>query len=79
MAEEKRGRGRPPVYTGKVAEKIVALIKEHGLTGTQSVMAEGFQMVPGQKSVKQKISLPTLAKLAKQNGVDLVRGRRKAA
>ena len=73
---KKRGRGRPPVYVGPVKEKIVALIREHGLTGTRALLAdEGCQIKAGQKKVKIDISMPTLGKLAKKARIKLYRGR----
>lgn len=76
--EEKRGRGRPVKYTGSQAEKIVSVLREHGLTGGQAFLVKtGIQVKPGAKKSHLKISLPTLAKLAKAGGVEFQRGRPK--
>lgn len=65
----KRGRGRPAVFTGNVKRHIVSVIRKHGLTGGRVVLAdEGTN-----------ISLPTLGKFAAEAGIELHRGRPKAA
>ena len=65
----KRGRGRPAVFTGHVKRHIVSVIRKHGLTGGRVVLAdEGTN-----------ISLPTLGKFAAEAGIELHRGRPKAA
>lgn len=78
---QKRGRGRPPVFVGALESNIVRLIRQHGLTGAQRVLAdEGVQPGVGKPKSVLSISLPTLGKLAERNGVELRRGRpRKAA
>jgi outer membrane biosynthesis protein TonB len=65
----KRGRGRPAVFTGNVKKHIVAVIRKHGLTGGRVVLAEEGT----------SISLPTLGKFAAEAGIELHRGRPKAA
>lgn len=65
----KRGRGRPAVFTGNVKRHIVAVIRKHGLTGGRVVLAEEGT----------SISLPTLGKFAAEAGIELHRGRPKAA
>ena len=62
-------RGRPVVFKGNLKRHIVALVKKHGLTGARKVLADE----------KVSISMPTLGTLAKNAGVELSRGRRKAA
>lgn len=65
----KRGRGRPAVFTGNVKRHIVSVIRQHGLTGGRALLAqEGTS-----------ISLPTLGKFAAEAGIELHRGRPKAA
>lgn len=63
-------RGRPAVFVGGLEKRIVGLIEKHGLTGARAKLA-------GYKN-PISISLPTLAKLAERNGVELKRGRRAA-
>lgn len=61
----KRGRGRPPVFTGNLRRHIVALIKSSGLTGARAALEdEGTS-----------ISMPTLGTIAKSAGIELKRGR----
>jgi|GEM_PF-5189221 len=64
-------RGRPAVFVGNLEQRIVGLIQKYGLTGARAKLA-GYK-----HSVS--ISLPTLAKLAERNGVELKRGRPRAA
>jgi hypothetical protein len=65
----KRGRGRPAVFTGNTKRHIVSVIRKHGLTGGRVVLAEEGT----------SISLPTLGKFAAEAGIELHRGRPKAA
>jgi len=65
MASQKRGRGRPPVFKGHMLRSVVAAIRHHGITKGQVVLAE--------KGIK--ISKPTLGKFAKEEGIELHRGR----
>jgi len=62
-------RGRPKMFTGHIKRHIVSIIRKHGLTGGRTVLAEEGT----------KVSLPTLGKLAAEAGVELHRGRPKAA
>jgi transposase len=65
--KSKRGRGRPPVFTGNQKRHIVAVVRKNGLTGAQRILAdEGVS-----------ITLPTLGKFAKEAGIELSRGRPK--
>ncbi len=76
----KRGRGRPTVFKGYLAAKIVNVVKEHGLSGGREYLATvGVQTKPFGPVKPVSISLPTLGKLAKAGGVELQRGRPKAA
>lgn len=76
--EEKRGRGRPPVYTGSLKTSIVAVIRKNGLTKAREILAtEGVVAKKGKPKLKVKISMPTLGKLAKEAGIELFRGRPK--
>jgi len=73
-------RGRPAVYTGPLADSIVSLIREKGLTGAQRELAKVGLPVDGKPRRKHyKVCLPTLAKLAEGAGITLQRGRRTAA
>lgn len=62
-------RGRPVMFKGNLKSHIIALVKKHGLTGARKVLADE----------KVSVSMPTLGTLAKDAGVELKRGRRKAA
>jgi len=68
-SRKKRGRGRPPVFTGNQKRHIVAVVRKHGLTGAKQALAE--------EGVS--ITLPTLGKFAKEAGIELQRGRPKKA
>jgi hypothetical protein len=75
------GRGRPPVYTGKVKRHIVTLIRHYGLTGARTILnaersdtrrtLRNLNVVP--KALG--ISMPTLGKFAQEAGIALERGR----
>jgi hypothetical protein len=62
-------RGRPVVFTGKLAETVVKVIRKHGITKGQEELAK--------KGVK--ISLPTMTKLAKAHNITFTRGRPRKA
>jgi hypothetical protein len=83
VAEVKRGRGRPAgsdKFSDKQKKAIASVLKRHGLTaGHAHLMNEGVQLVPGKGKEKLTVSLPTLAKIAKSQGVEFQRGRPKAA
>lgn len=83
ISEQKRGRGRPAIFTGRLEQAIVGVIRKHGLTNGQKYLAEtGVQVTPGKPKQTVNVSIPTLGKLAERNGVELKRGRpsvRKAA
>jgi hypothetical protein len=66
---QKRGRGRPPVFTGALASQVVKVIRKYGITHGQTHLAE--QGI--------KVSRPTLGKLAKGAGIELHPGRPKLA
>lgn len=76
-----RGRGRPPIYVGFLARAIVAVLRIHGLTKTQELLAKQklVQKAPGKPKQKLKVSIPTLSKLAESHGVKFRRGRPKLA
>jgi hypothetical protein len=65
--EVKRGRGRPPVYTGEVATKIAELVRKHNASHALRILRARF----GTK----KLSMPTVLKIAKAHGVELKLGR----
>jgi len=84
--KQKRGRGRPKVYTGNVAKHIVGLVRKHGATKARAILnaANGSPeaKMRSSKTVPNPlgISMPTVLGLAKAAGVVLKRGRpRKAA
>ena len=66
MSKAKRGRGRPPVYKGNDKKHILSLIRKHGLTGAQRVLAEEKRRVP---------TLPMLVQWAKDASIKVKRGR----
>lgn len=81
--ETKRGRGRPSKFEGKekLAKAVAAKLKEIGKLGpTREYLAETgveYQPAPGKKKITEKveISLPTLAAIGRDHGVELKRGR----
>jgi len=90
MAQKKRGRGRPPVFTGNVKKRIVKLLKQHGNSTHVEAILESRNGVVGVSKAERenaalrkaagiekpiKISQPTLLKIAKEAGVELQRGR----
>ncbi len=71
MSESKK-MGRPAVFTGSLEKAIVKVIKANGLTGARVLLESvGVQRKPG--------TAKTPLKLAKRNGLELKRGRPKAA
>ena len=62
-------RGRPPVFRGNEKRSILSVIRKHGLTKGQAVLAD--------KGIS--ISLPTMGKFAAEAGIELHRGRPAAA
>ena len=62
-------RGRPVVFKGNEKKHILSVIRKHGLTKGQEVLA----------SEKISISLPTMGKFANEAGIELTRGRPAAA
>ena len=58
-------RGRPVVFKGNEKKHILSVIRKHGLTKGQEVLA----------SEKISISLPTMGKFASEAGIELSRGR----
>jgi len=63
------GRGRPPVYTGKLKTHILSLVREYGVAGTQTILrankgtkaasARNATLIPSPLT----ICLPTLYRL----------------
>ena len=80
--KQSRGRGRPVVYKGKLAKHIASLTRKHGATGARNILqAEAGSALAAMRSEKMVpeglgISLPTILKIAKAQGVVLKRGRR---
>jgi hypothetical protein len=80
-------RGRPEAFAGnpRLAKAVAGVVKKIGkLKPAQAALAsEGvsYQPGPGKPKVTEQvnISLPTLAKVCKAHGVELHRGRPKAA
>jgi hypothetical protein len=70
MAGEKKGRGRPALFTGNALKHLVALAKQFNASVALAMLRKEWQ---GTKL--GKISMPTVLKLAKANGVKLHRGR----
>lgn len=79
----KKGRGRPVLYKGKkFLSHIASLVKNYGATGARNILnaTEGSELAT-KRSAKMipaalGISLPTILKIAKEQGVSLKRGRR---
>lgn len=58
--------GRPPVFTPMQRRHMAKVIRQHGLAIGRAVLAnEGVS-----------VSLPTLARVAREHGIQLKRGRR---
>ncbi len=78
-----RGRGRPRVYTGKVAEYVVELTKAHGQTGAQLILNAPAKVSPVGKTkarvaalkaayaVRDKDIVPTGVKAGEPWGITL--------
>jgi len=90
MSKAKKLRlGRPAVYTGNVKKHIVGLVRRHGATGARAILNAGGRSKPAQELIAKRnsnlipkplgISMPTLLKFAAEAGVELFRGRPKAA
>lgn len=78
MSEKKKGR--PVVYKGNLKRAIISVVKVNGLSGAMEIIQNDgvtYQPAPGKPKVteKHKITLPTLAKFAKEAGIVLKRGR----
>lgn len=88
-----RKAGRPPIFTGDLADRIVALVKERGALPTRRLLTARTAKSKGVSAAERRlgearkalgfpepvsVSLPTILKLAKRNGLTLVPGRRKA-
>ena len=82
---KKRGRGRPSSCNANQKRHIVALVKRYGATRTRVILAakngtadadlRSSNLFP--KPVT--LSVPTLCNYARDGGVELSKGRRKAA
>lgn len=69
-------RGRPNAFSGRRAQKLVSLVRKYGLSGTVNYLSTNqVQFKSNEPAENVKISLPTLAKLAKNAGLSLQRGR----
>jgi hypothetical protein len=86
----KRGRGRPPVYSGESLSSIVKLLKKLGnVSHTRNVLnAKGAGKANAALIAQRKevgltdalgISMPTLLVIAKRAGIQVSRGRPTAA
>lgn len=72
-------QGRPRRFTRKQERKIGSLIRKHGLTGTQEMLAtKGVQFEKGKRAQKVTVSVPTLGNIAQREQIALARGRRAA-
>lgn len=80
-------RGRPKLYTGKQAEKIVEMVKEFGALQTTQILRSRTnagaieKVVAGLRDQRVfpealKISFPTVLRIAKDGGLVLSVGRR---
>ena len=76
-----RKPGRPAVFTGKVKKHIVSLVRRYGLTGARKrLAAENSTELSNDRNKKVvpnplKISMPTLAKFAAEDEVEVPQGR----
>jgi len=92
MSTKKRGRGRPPVYTGQIRNQIVSLLKKQKNATRVRAILSSRNGVVGIKKTEQadakvrkalgvekpvSISMPTLLGIAAKAGIDLQRGRPK--
>ena len=89
VAEVKRGRGRPAIYTGALLSHMIAVITALGLTnGRKLLNANGIILYNLEKKFNFKrdralapkglgVSMVTLCKMGQTHGVKLVRGRPK--
>ena len=60
--------GRPVLFHGAVAKVIATMLKKNGLTGGKAALAELGEHL-------MNVSIPTLAKVAKEHGVEFPKGR----
>lgn len=66
-SKAKDGRGRPAKFSGNVKRHVVALVKKHGATGAQAVLAKEKPPIV--------VSIPTLCNYGRKGGAKLHRGR----
>lgn len=78
MSEKKKSRGRPHTFSGKQKTGVARLIRKHGLTGTRRMLAEGVELVVGEGLVQMVVTMQPLVTVAREKGIVLERGRRKA-
>jgi len=88
-ATVKRGRGRPMVYTGVIRQTIMTLLSSNGATNTRKILNSRNGIVGVTKAERADailrtdlgipkpvgISMPTLLKIAGDEGIALRRGR----
>jgi len=92
MSKKKRGRGRPPKFTGEERKQIVNLLRDqknavrtreillsrNGVVGVSKKMQEDAKVRKAFGFDKPySISMPSLLKIAKQARIRLQRGRPK--
>lgn len=77
------GPGRPSVYSDTQGKVIAKLAKKHGASGALRILRAGkgaeFPKNAGFPDAVTSISLPTIFKFAKANGVEFSLGRPKVA
>jgi hypothetical protein len=66
MSKHVSKRGRPILYKGNELKHIVAMLRKYGMKGAMEVLAEEGKKVP---------SKPWLNAVAKENEIELQRGR----
>lgn len=77
-------RGRPVACNAKQRRHVAALARKYTASGAQAILAAGTKdALAKQRSAKLfpepvVLSLPTVCKYARENGVELKRGRRAA-
>jgi hypothetical protein len=78
-------RGRPVACNAKQRRHVASLVRQHTASKTREILAaeKGTELAELRNAnlfpEPVTLSVPTLAKYAKQGGVELKRGRRKAA
>jgi hypothetical protein len=77
---KKQGRGRPVALNSKQARHVATLVRQHKGTGAQAILAakDGDLAELRNKNLFPEpmvLSLPTICKAARANGLELKRGR----